>query len=121
MARIDKYDGVSGGYRSRLAFTPDAGDVGDVISVELNGDGNVIKATSADACRGVICLSSLLAQGDRVDVMTAGEIVGVEGLAAGTDYAAAAGGALAAGTGVGWTVEATRLVVRLAVAGAGGV
>lgn len=119
MARFDKYDGVSGGYRSRLAFAPVAGEVGTVIAVELDGDGNVIKCTAAANCRGVICLSQLLAEGDRVDVMTAGEIVGVEGLAAGTDYAAGAAGAIAAGVGLGWTVEADRLVVRLAVAGAG--
>ena len=47
--------------------------------------------------------------------MTQGEIVGVESLAAGTKYAAVnATGVLATagGTEIGFTVEATRLVVR---------
>lgn len=114
MARIDKYDPVSGGYRAPLGFAPTSGEVGDVIAVKLDGNGRVIKSTD-DVCRGVICLSSLLNQGDKVDVMTAGEIVDVEGLDAGTDYASAAAGALAEGTGVGWTVEAWRLIVRVAV------
>jgi hypothetical protein len=68
--------------------------------------------------------------GDIVDVMTDGEIVDISGFVAGTTYwadgvtgvlgAAQAGGAApAAGAGsgagskrVGWTVEATRLVIR---------
>ena len=114
MARIDKYDPVSGGYRAPLGFTPVLSEVGDVIAVKLDGNGRVIKSTDA-VCRGVICLSSLLNLADKVDVMTSGEIVDVEGLDAGTDYTAAAAGALAEGTGVGWTVEAWRLVVRVAV------
>jgi hypothetical protein len=58
--------------------------------------------------------------GDIVDIMTMGEIVDVVGLAAGTKYFATAGaaGTLTATVGtnvpVGWTVEATRLVVRFA-------
>jgi hypothetical protein len=48
--------------------------------------------------------------------MTDGEIVDVAGLAAGTVYNAEADGDIVAGAGtrVGHTVEATRLVVRAA-------
>jgi hypothetical protein len=126
MARFDKYDPVSGGFRARLGFTPVAGEVGDVIGVDVNGSGLVVKA-SATAAEGVICLSSLLALNDPVDVMTSGEIVdvgasdGVTGAALGAKaYTAAAGaiGVTAPGAGVngvrvGTFVEAWRLVVRV--------
>jgi hypothetical protein len=126
MARIDKYDPVSGGFRARLGFAPAAGEVGDVIAVSLDGTGKVVKGT-ATACDGVICLSSLLNNNDPVDVMTAGEIVdiaagdNVTGFAAGaTAFSAAAGGVgvTAPGAGVngvriGKFVESWRLVVRV--------
>lgn len=128
MARIDKYNPVSGGFRARLGFAPVAGEVGDIIGVTINSSGLVVKASATDA-DGVICLSSLLAQGDVVDVMTHGEIVDVaasgEGVttpAAGADVYAAASGALTttaptpAGTNgvrIGNFVEAWRLVVRV--------
>lgn len=125
MARIDKYDPVSGGFRARLGFAPSAAEVGDVIAVLIDGTGLVQKGTATD-CDGVICLSSQLNQGDVVDVMTDGEIVdigagnNVTGNAAGAKaYAAAAGavGVTAPGAGVngvflGNYVEAWRLIVR---------
>lgn len=126
MARIDKYDPISGGFRARLGFAPAASEVGDVIAVTLSGTGTVIKTTSTDA-EGVICLSSLLNLNDPVDVMTDGEIVdigagdNVTGFAAGAvAYAATAGavgvtapGAGVNGTRIGRFVEAWRLVVRI--------
>jgi hypothetical protein len=127
MARYDKYNPVSGGFRARLGFQPVATDVGDIIAVQINGNGEVVKGT-ATACDGVICLSSLLNQGDVTDVMTGGEIVDVSattdnvtGAAAGAlAYAAAAGavGVTAPGAGVngvkiGRFIEAWRLVVRV--------
>lgn len=127
MARFDKYNPVSGGFRARLAFAPVASEVGDVIAVNLNGSGQVIKAVAATDAEGVICLSSLLNQGDVVDVMTHGEIVdvgasdNVTGAAAGAvAYAGAAGavnvtapGAGVNSTRIGRFVEAWRLVVRV--------
>lgn len=127
MARIDKYDPVAGGFRAKLGFQPVAAEVGDVIAVNLNGSGQVIKAVAATDAEGVICLSSLLNQGDTVDVMTAGEIVDVTandnitGAAAGAVAYAGATGAVnvtAPGAGVNSTrigrfVEAWRLVVRV--------
>lgn len=127
MARFDKYNPVSGGFRARLGFAPVAAEVGDVIAVNLNGSGQVIKAVAAADAEGVIVLSSLLGQGDTVDVMTDGEIVdigasdNVTGAAAGaTAYAGANGavGVTAPGAGINSTrigrfVEAWRLVVRV--------
>jgi hypothetical protein len=127
MARIDKYDPVSGGFRAKLGFAPVASEVGDIIPVQVNGSGLVVKG-SATACDGVICLSSLLNQNDPVDVMTHGEIVDVSASADNANtaatgavlYAAAAGAtsSTAPGAGVngirlGKFVEAWRLVVRV--------
>lgn len=128
MARFDKYNPVSGGFRAKLGFAPAAGEVGDVIAVNLNGSGQVIKAVAATDAEAVICLSSLLAQGDVVDCMTHGEIVDVAG--AGDNVTGAAAGAVAYagangavnvtapgagvnGTRIGRFVEAWRLVVRV--------
>lgn len=128
MARFDKYDPVSGGFRARLGFAPVAGDVGDVIAVNLNASGQVIKAVAAADAEGVICLSSLLNQLDVVDVMTHGEIVDVHatadnvtGHSAGSVAYAGATGAVNAtapgagvnGTRLGRFVESWRLVVRV--------
>jgi hypothetical protein len=127
MARIDKYDPKDGGFRARLGFAPVAADVGAVIPVDLNGDGHVVRAAAnSSAARGVLCLSSLLAEGDPVDVMTDGELVDVTtaqvaGRAAGAAVSVGAAGTVsAAGTGtrVGWFVEDWRLIVRLGRGGA---
>jgi hypothetical protein len=125
MARFDKYNPVSGGFRARLGFAPVAGEIGDPIAVTIDGSGLAQKAAATTA-DGVICLSSLLAQGDVVDIMTAGEIVDVgddniTGRAAGADvYAGAAGALTATGPGagvngvrIGTFVENWRLVVRV--------
>lgn len=128
MARIDKYNPVSGGFRAKLGFAPTAAEVGDVIAVTINGSGNAVKASATNA-DGVICLSSLLAQADPVDVMTSGEIVdiasdgssGVTSPVAGLEVFAGAAGAIvnagpaaaANGVRIGRMVEAWRLVVRV--------
>jgi hypothetical protein len=128
MARYDKYNPVSGGFRARLGWTPVAAEVGDVIAVTINGSGKVVKTTAAtDVVEGVVCLSSLLNLDDVVDVMTGGEIVdvtandNVTGAAAGAVVYAGASGAINTtapaagvnGTKVGRFIEAWRLVVRL--------
>lgn len=123
MARFDKYDPVSGGFRARLGFAPVAADVGDVIAVDIDGTGKAIRSVDGTACEGVICLSSLLSQNDPVDVMTDGEIVdvaaagdNVTGAAAGAKVKAGAAGVVdtaALGKNVGRFVEAWRLIVRV--------
>lgn len=126
MARIDKYDGVVGGFRARLGWAPVAGELGDVIAVTINGSGVAVKAAAATA-DGVVCMSSLLNQNDVVDVMTAGEIVDVTdndnitGRATGAEVYAGAAGAIATGapaagangTRIGKFVENWRLIVRV--------
>lgn len=127
MARFDKVDPKDGSFRVKLGFAPVAGDVGKVIPVEVNGSGVAVKAAAnSTTARGVIVLSSLLAQGDPVDCMTDGEIVdvttdSVTGAVAGALIRVAAAGTVgAAGTGisVGHMVENWRLIVRLGRYGA---
>lgn len=126
MARFDKYDPVAGGFRARLGFAPVSGDVGKIYAVNIDSSGLIQKGSATDA-DGVICLSSLLAQGDVCDVMTDGEIVdveagqGVTGAGAGVQVFAGATGTVtntAPGSGVngvyvGTFVEAWRLIVRV--------
>lgn len=123
MARFDKVENHGGSFRARLGFAPVAADVGKVIAVDINGSGLVIKSVDGTACRGVICLSTLLPQGRPVDVMQDGEIVdvdansGITGWAAGVEPKAGAAGAIGtalAGKSIGHFVEAWRLIVRLA-------
>jgi hypothetical protein len=116
MARIDKYDPVSGGFRAPLnaAYT---GSV-NVVGVGINGTGKVVVGGGVTGVVGVICLPLSKNAGDIVDVMTDGEIVQAA-LAAGTVYTAnTTTGAITAAapsatqTAIGWTVEADRLIVR---------
>lgn len=128
MARFDKVDPVSGSFRARLGFNVAAGDVGDVIAVDLNTSGQVIKAVAAADALAVICPTTTMNSGDVIDCMTHGEIVdvagaadNVTGAAAGADVFAGAGGAVnVTGPGAGANsarlghfVEAWRLVVRV--------
>lgn len=118
MPRIDKYEPLTGGHRAPLAAAWLTGDIGVVIGVGLNASGQVVKGAGQTGVIGVVCLQQAHPAGTIVDVMQDGEIVEMTGLAAGTRYyAAAAAGALGTTNTdkpVGWTVEATRLVVRLA-------
>lgn len=132
MARYDKYDPISGGFRAPLAADW-AGALATPVGVGLDANGRVVAGAGNTGVRGVLVVNGRLnadgtrtndkLAGDVVDIMTAGEIVDVAGLAAGTDYFAAdADGTVeatapAAGankTQVGCTVEADRLVVRVA-------
>lgn len=142
MARYDKYDPISGGFRAPLnadlTFSSE-GEFGPTV-VSLNANGRVVVGTAAQSGGvGVVVknvpkypnLGNIPGQinsavpiggmaGDVVDVMTQGEIMDVPGLVAGTTYYAAADGSLTAtapaaganGWKVGHTVEAGRLVVR---------
>lgn len=142
MARYDKYDPKSGGFRAPLnanwnATSGPAGvtDIGRVIVVGLNANGRVVKATSGIAAVGVVIVNRAMNAGEIVDVMTDGEIVelgtadiqGATAPVAGTKYhldttasrlATTAPAAAAIGFYVGTTVEATRLVVRCQQVGA---
>lgn len=149
MARYDKYDPISGGFRAPLAanLTPNAkGEFGPK-AVSINAQGRVVVGTGGTSgLVGIVVKNAPklpagprevnpfnpgyfagapigLMAGDVVDVMTSGEIVdlaaaGITGLAAGVAiYATAAGDLTNVATGntkVGYTVEADRMVVRVA-------
>jgi len=116
MARIDKYDPVSGGFRALLNANYTGSP--NVVGVGLNGTGKVVVGGGVTGIVGVICLPIDHAAGTPVDVMTDGEIVQFGG-AAGTVYTAnTTTGAVttaapsATQTAVGWTAEANRLIIR---------
>lgn len=136
--RYDKYDPISGGFRAILNadLTFSGGAIGPKV-VSLNTTGKVVIGTAGQTgFVGVLVKNVPLSPnlgniagvqqptvavggmaGDVVDIMTAGEIVDIPGLAAGTKYYAKSDGTLSAvatdGALVGWTVEATRLIVRV--------
>lgn len=136
MSRYDKYNPVSGGFRAKLnaAWNATSGpgpstDLNRVLVVGVNGSGRVIKAAAAIDCVGVMVLTGPKLAGDAVDVMTAGEIVEVDGADFQGGAAPAAGAKVyydatasrltttapadaTVGFYVGHMVEATRLVVR---------
>lgn len=129
MARYDKYDPISGGFRAPLnadlTATEDTGN-GNPVAVRLNTSGRVVVGGSTetfgdDSLIGVLCTTRNMKAGDIVDVMTQGEIVEMAGMTAGdTIWGLSATGALDSlapliGVNklrVGRMVEATRLVVR---------
>ena len=138
VARYDKYDPISGGFRAPLqaaiSATSGAGStsqLGRVLCVSLNANGRVVIGTPLAAGAGlgglvgVIVADKEMAAGDIIDVMTSGEIVGftlddgTSAAAAGTVYTSDADGGYgttapgAANGRIGHTVEATRLVVRV--------
>lgn len=140
MARYDKYDPISGGFRAILNadLTFDAaGRIGPKV-VSLNTTGKVVIGTAAQTgfC-GVLVknvpqipnLGNIAGvynsavpiggkAGEVVDIMTDGEIIldSDQLLTAGTRYFAKSDGTLSAvatdGAYVGFTVEAFRLIVR---------
>lgn len=118
MARIDKYDPYDGGFRAPLAAAW-AGQA-NPIGVGLDVNGRVVPGAGQTGIVGVLCKPDAAAAGDQVDCMNDGDLVEFVGVA-GTRYTASdATGvidATAPGAGrtrIGFTVEATRLVVRVA-------
>lgn len=138
MARYDKYDPISGGFRAPLAadYTT-AANYGKVHPVWLNASGQVLlNNTGANTVApvGVMVLTEARYAGDVVDIMTHGEITDLNTAAspfdnfaaapvAGTEYFATTAGAInataTANFRVGFTVEARRLIVRVANRAAG--
>ena len=115
MARYDKYDPISGGFRAPLAAAIDGDNVAVPLGVGLDANGRVVIGSGDTGVIAVLVVDSAKNAGDVVDNMTSGEIVEVDDLDAGTVYFASAAGALGTtntDTRVGHTVEATRLVVR---------
>jgi len=139
----DKYDPISGGFRARLAADLTLTNGSFVGGVSLNASGRVVVGAAGqtglvgvvvkNAARGPVGQYAALpgavnpnapiatTAGSAVDVITSGEIVGLDTTAfpAGTKiYANNTTGVLsttsAGGTQIGHTVEAGRLIVRVA-------
>lgn len=128
MARYDKYDGVAGGFRGTAAEDALEANFGVPLgaSTDANGLTHVGGAAQQSGYVGVTIVDRTKRKaGDRLDIMTHGEIVydsddTADALVAGTTYYLDAAGALttaapaagANGFKVGHTEEAWRLVVR---------
>jgi hypothetical protein len=126
MARYDKYEPLSGGHRAPLAADWLLADLNKVFGVGLNASGQVVKGAGNTGVIGALVLTKIVKAGKVVDVMQDGEIVEMNinhaGIVAGTKYYFDAAGALTAvaptpagtnGVQAGYTVEATRLIVRV--------
>jgi hypothetical protein len=115
MARIDKYDPVGGGFRAPLngAWTGSP----TPIAVGINASGRVVAGAGNTGIVGVLCKPDNAPAGTVVDIMKDGELVEFAGTA-GTRYTAdTTTGAIGTTApdlthvGIGYTVEATRLIV----------
>ena len=140
MARYDKYDPISGGFRAKLAANLSLTDGSFIGGVSLDSSGRVVPGTGGQTGIVGVVVKNAARQpiapfaggmgapnpnapigamaGDVVDIMTSGEIVDLDttNFPAGTAIYAGASGKLSnnnTGTKVGWTVEDGRLVVRL--------
>lgn len=117
VGRYDKYNPISGGFRAALAADVVAADT--PIAVGLDASGEVVAGAGQTGIVGVLSLTSDKVAGDIVDVMTDGEMVEIAGVAAGTvvtglttDGTLADTAADATHIEVGFTAEASRLIVR---------
>ena len=120
VARFDKSEPHVGTFRARLESVWLEADVGVVRAVGINGSGRAVKGPGNSGMKGVVALGMVRNAGHPVDVMSSGEIVGLTGLTAGTNYYAQADGTVSdvsTGVYVGHTVEADRLIVRFDVKG----
>ncbi len=120
MARYDKYEPYSGGFRGVLAadFGYTAGkpdrthvDLGKPFAVGLNATGQIVKGAGVTGIKGVMVLTMPHRAGDVADVMTSGEILewgttaGVAGVAGMNYYGITGTGAVVAGTSAGGTTQ----------------
>lgn len=116
MARVDKYEPLTGGHRALLGFTPTADDLEKIIAVGLDANGRVQKGEANSGIVGILVpLTMLRNPGEAVDIAQDCDLVDCEGLVAGTRYYLSEAGAVtttATDIPLGWTVEADRLVVR---------
>lgn len=120
MSRIDKTESAIGVFRAPLNANLTGG--ADPLGVGINSSGRVVAGAGQTGIVGVIVSPYDKAAGDIIDVMTFGELVEFDG-AAGTVYTANTTtgviddtAASATQVPIGWTVEATRLIVRKSVA-----
>lgn len=127
MSRYDKYDGVTGGFRAKLAADWTGSE--NLFGVGLDTNGRVVVGAGTTGIIGVLCkpagaplTGATIKAGTPVDVMTSGDVV--EFLAGAADpgsvYCAdtttgviSLTAASATKTPVGFTTDADRLVVRV--------
>jgi len=75
VARFDKYNPHSGGFRAPLEAAIAAADVGKIYAVSINSSGRaLIGGPAQTAISGLICAVRPMAAGEPIDVMTHGEI-----------------------------------------------
>lgn len=131
MARFDKVEPISGSFRAPLNADWNTADFNKVVPVSLNTSGKIVKGTAGQSGLVGICVitgtqvgsiwNGMKYANDIVDVMQDGEVVELTGLIAGQRYFGAAdGNSLVPASGtitglqmIGWTVEATRMIVRV--------
>lgn len=120
MANIDKYEPLTGGHRAALGVAIATADIRKVLPVGLDANGRVVRGAGTTGIIGVVVVTKAKNVGDIVDVMQDGEIVEMDvnhaGITAGTRYYGSAAGAITTTNTdkpLGWTVGATRLVVRI--------
>jgi hypothetical protein len=124
-ARYDKYDPISGGFRAALAADLAATNAGNPIGVGLDSSGNVVPGAGNTGIIGALCTTRAMKATEIVDVMTDGDIVQMASPAVAgtvitantTSGALTADAASATRVAIGYTVEATRLVVRATTPG----
>ncbi len=117
MARYDHVDSTIGIARATLKSDVDPADFDKVLPVGLDATGLAeLKVPSNSGFVGVAVVSRTNRRaGQRVDIMSDGDIVECAGLTAGTKYYVQANGSISAVRSaiyVGYTVEADRLVVH---------
>jgi hypothetical protein len=126
VSRIDKYEPLTGGTRAPLAAAWPANRLSEVVPVGLDANGKVVLVVGNTGFIGVVVLTQALSANSIVDVMQDGDIVEFPGVAGTNYFVDGTDGSVDAGTGtgtntgpvgagskkIGYTVEATRLVVR---------
>lgn len=120
MARYDKYEPKAGGTRAPLAADLAKTSAGNPLGFGIDVNGNAVPGAGVSGIVGVVCTTKDMKAGEIVDIMTHGEVVGcIAPLVAGTRITAltttgvlGVTAADATHIAIGFTVEATRLVVR---------
>lgn len=119
MARLDHAESAIGVVRATLNADIDPAKVDTVVGVGLNASGRIlVGAPGQTGIVGVIIPNRyLLKAGQQADIFKHGDIVDIEGLAAGTKYfidptnGSLSATATAGRVYAGYTVEADRLVL----------
>ena len=117
MARVDKTNSAVGVVRAALAADIAHADWNTPIGVGINASGLCVKGAGQTGIVGVVIADRTnYKAGQIADIFVLADVVGCDGLTAGTKYYVAADGTVGTtttDTEIGWTVEADRLIVRM--------